>query len=266
VVETGIFTLDRMAIEEAGPSPDELAAAIHAQLGLKTGSVPIHAIAGALDIVDIREERLPGMEGALVMPPDRNRGAIFANSRSSRQRRRFTIAHELGHFRNLRHKPPNEEGFACTLKDLATPWRGVSREEGRHRLQESQANRFAVELLAPANRVRPFLKAIPDLEKVIAVAEHLDISKEAAARRYVELYERPIAVAFGHDDIVRYVERDLDFPFVSCRKGDPLPSCQTTPDANGLTGHMQSEPRDWLAHLPQRELLTQRLFQANGYS
>jgi hypothetical protein len=29
---------------------------------------------------------------------------------------------------------------------------------------------------------------------------------------------------------------------------------------------MQSEPRDWLAHLPQSELLTQRLFQANGYS
>jgi hypothetical protein len=29
---------------------------------------------------------------------------------------------------------------------------------------------------------------------------------------------------------------------------------------------LQSDPRDWLAHLPQSELLTQRLFQANGYS
>jgi hypothetical protein len=266
VVETEILTLDRMAIEEAGPSPDNLAAAIHAQLKRKEGPVPIHAIAGALDIVDIREERLPGIEGALVMTPERDVGAIYANAKSSRQRRRFTIAHELGHFLNLWHKPPNEEGFACTSKDLATPWRGVSREEGRHRLQESQANRFAIELLAPANRVRPYLKGIPDIEQVIAVAANLDVSKEAAARRYVELCERPIAVVFGHDGIVRYVDRDPDFPFVSCCKGDPLPSCQNTPDASGLTGHMQSEPKDWLARLPHGDLLTQRLLQASGFS
>jgi hypothetical protein len=73
VIETEIPPLDRMAVEEAGPNPDKLAAAIHAQLGAKTGAVPIHAIAGALDIVHVREERLPGMEGALVMTPDRNR-------------------------------------------------------------------------------------------------------------------------------------------------------------------------------------------------
>jgi hypothetical protein len=29
---------------------------------------------------------------------------------------------------------------------------------------------------------------------------------------------------------------------------------------------VQSEPCDWLAHSPRGELLTQRLFQVNGYS
>jgi Zn-dependent peptidase ImmA (M78 family) len=266
VIETEILTLDRMAIEEAGPNPDKLAAAIHAQLGVKTGAVPIHTIAGALDIVHVREERLPGMEGALVMTPDRNRGAIFANARSSRQRRRFTIAHELGHFLNPWHEPPNPVAFACTAEDLRTTWRDLSRDANRHWQQESEANRFAIELLAPASRVIRYLKGIPDLERVIALAANLDISKEAAARRYVGLCERPTAIVFGHKGNVGYFERHPDFPFVSCRKGDPLPSCETTPDPGVLTGHMQSEPRDWLARLPQRELLTQRLFQANGYS
>jgi hypothetical protein len=206
VIETEILPLDRMAVEEAGPNPDKLAAAIHAQLGVNTGAVPIYAIAGALDIIHIREERLPGIEGALAMTPDRNRGAIFANARSSRQRRRFTIAHELGHFLNPWHQPPSPVAFACTAEDLRTPWRDLLRDANRHWQQESEANRFAIELLAPASRVRPYLKGIPDLERVIDVAANLDISKEAAARPCVELCERPTAIVFGYRGNVGYFE------------------------------------------------------------
>jgi hypothetical protein len=159
VVETDTLTLDRMAIEEAGPNPDALAAAIHAQLKLKNGAVPVHAIARALDIISIRDAPLPGVEGALIMPANRDWGAIFTKAHTTPQRRRYTIGHELGHFLNLWHEPPEDVGFACTAKDLGTEWRGVSRDAGQHRLQESQANRFAIELLAPASRVEPFLKA-----------------------------------------------------------------------------------------------------------
>jgi hypothetical protein len=255
-----------MAIEDAGPNPDKLAEAIHAQLKLRSGAVPVRGIARALDIRHIGEGPLPGVEGVLLMPENRDWGAIFTKAQSSPQRRRYTIAHELGHFLNLWHEPPSQKGFACTTEDLGTGWRGVSKQAGQHRLQESQANRFAIELLAPASRVEPFLKAIPDLEQVIAISTELHISKEAAARRYVELFERPIAVVFGHDRTVRYVDCDPAFPRVRCRKGDPLPFCETSPDHAGLSGHVQSEPCDWLAHSPRGELLTQRLFQVNGYS
>jgi hypothetical protein len=156
--------------------------------------------------------------------------------------------------------------FACTAEDLRTPWRDLSRDAKRHWQQESEANRFAIELLAPATRVKPLLKGTPDLEKVISLAENLDISKEAAARRYVELCEQPIAVVFGHKGNVAYFERHPEFPFVSCRKGDPLPSCETLGDAKGFTGHIQAHPSDWLAPSARIYLLTQRLFQANGYS
>ena len=50
-----MLALDRMEIEEAGPNPERLAAAIHAQLQLKAGPVPVYEIAEALDIVEIRE-------------------------------------------------------------------------------------------------------------------------------------------------------------------------------------------------------------------
>jgi hypothetical protein len=46
-----LLELDRMAIEEAGPNPERLAAAIHLQLRDKGGAVPVYAIAKSLDIV-----------------------------------------------------------------------------------------------------------------------------------------------------------------------------------------------------------------------
>ncbi len=75
-----MLALDRMAIEEAGPNPERLATAIHDRLRHKGGEVPVATIAAALDIVEIREARLKGLEGALITPDDRNIGAILLNS------------------------------------------------------------------------------------------------------------------------------------------------------------------------------------------
>jgi hypothetical protein len=60
----GVVKLDRMAIEEAGPDPERIAASIHMQLALLSGPVPIHQVAEALDIVEIRQVPLKGLEGA----------------------------------------------------------------------------------------------------------------------------------------------------------------------------------------------------------
>jgi Zn-dependent peptidase ImmA (M78 family) len=255
-----------MAVEEAGPNPERLAAAIHMQLKWDSRAIPVHAIAHALGIVEIRKTPLQSFEGALVMSADRWDGMILANASSSAQRRRYTVGHELGHFLNVWHEPPYPDRFACTTKDLSTPWSGLSANESRYRLQESQANRFAIELLAPAGRVERFLKGVPDLAQIVALAADLDISKEAAGRRYVQLNSRPTAIIFGNNETVRYIERHPSFPFVSCRPGEPLPSCQTKPDSAGLTGHIEADPSDWLARSPRGELLMQRLFQDGGYS
>ncbi len=103
-----------MEIEEVGFNPENLAKAVHHQLDSKTGPVPVTAIAAALDIINIRYEPLESFEGALVMPASRNRGVILVNSLVSTKRQRFTIAHELGHYLNLRHVPVSDQGFECT--------------------------------------------------------------------------------------------------------------------------------------------------------
>ena len=97
--------LDRMVIEESGPNPERIAASIHAQLALLSGPVPIHQVAEALDIVEIRQAPLKGLEGALVSAAERDIGSILVNSSPPAQRQRFSIAHELGHFLNPWHRP-----------------------------------------------------------------------------------------------------------------------------------------------------------------
>src|SRR3712207_1437078 len=101
-----------MAVEEVGANPVRLAAAIHDQLGLSAGPVPVEAIAAALDIVEIRARETIGLEGALVTTEERGEGMILVRAGASRQRRRFTIAHELGHFLNPWHEPVTPIGFA----------------------------------------------------------------------------------------------------------------------------------------------------------
>jgi hypothetical protein len=107
--------LDRMAIEDVGANPERLAQAIHDQLPGLQGAVPVYDIARALDIEEIRDEALSGFEGALITPPEKGTGSILVNATSPRQRRRYTVGHELGHFLNpwlsfatLKHCPQQQ--------------------------------------------------------------------------------------------------------------------------------------------------------------
>jgi Zn-dependent peptidase ImmA (M78 family) len=90
--------LDRMTIEDAGANPQKLAYAIHRQLALRSGWVRIDEIAAALGIIEIRYEEFDSFEGALITRPERDMGMILVKASQNERRRRFTIAHELGHF------------------------------------------------------------------------------------------------------------------------------------------------------------------------
>ena len=134
--------LDRMEVEDGANTPEGLAAAIHRQLGDIRGPVPVHAIALALDIHDIREKPLRNFEGALQTDAERDFGIILVNENSSLQRRRYSIGHELGHFLCAWHRKTDSEGFRCRKSDMI-----VTAEDTDFLRQEAEANRFAIELL-----------------------------------------------------------------------------------------------------------------------
>jgi len=256
-----------MAIEEDGPNPERLAAAIHLQLRHKGGAVPVYEIATALDVVEIREEPLKGLEGAVITTPDRNVGSIVVNSSSPPLRRRFTLAHELGHFLNPWHQPSGPSGgFSCTPHDLGAGWRRRATRASRHVTQEIEANRFAIELLAPPQLMRPYLRGIPDLAKVLSLARALDLSREACARRYVEMLEQPSALILSADGVVRYVDRHREFPFVACQRGQRSPALPSPADGTGLSAHEDAEQSDWLARPASGSLVVQTLTQRGGYA
>ena len=75
------------------------------------------------------------------------------NEKSSYRRQRYSSGHELCHFLNPAHQPTSSMGrFACTSRDLSTTWLstgGSSDPDDRHIRQETEANLFAIELLAP---------------------------------------------------------------------------------------------------------------------
>jgi Zn-dependent peptidase ImmA (M78 family) len=250
--------LCRMDLDDVGANPARLAEAIHGQLGPVEGPVPVQEIALALDIVEVCCERLTNLEGALLTDPNRSRGAILVNAASGRGRQRYTLAHELGHFLNPYHRPTSADGFTCTRADMAEADTATA---DRHRRQEAEANRFAIELLAPVKRMRPFLAGPPDLRDVLAAKKALDISVAAAVRRYVELNDQPAAVVFGRNDRVDYVTRGPEFPWIRLQRGNRLP--ELPPARHGLkySAVRDGDPDLWLERDNSGELTVQTLYQ-----
>ena len=199
--------LDRMVLEDVGYNPRRIAEAIHAQLGGLSGPVPVHAVAFARDIIEIREEPLTSFEGALLTTPQRGYGSILLNTQSTPQRRRFTVGHELGHFLNPLHKPTAPDAFFCSRADMI-----VSAADSRHLRQEAEANVFAIELLTPRKRLARHLAPPADLQHVLNIASEFDISKEAGARRYVALHDEKLALVFSRNGKARYLARGPAFP------------------------------------------------------
>lgn len=254
------FTLDRMALDEAGTSPQKIAEAIHLQLGDLSGPVPVKAIALALDIVEIREELLTSFEGALITTLEKGYGSIVVNVQSGPQRRRFTVAHELGHFLNPWHKPTTPMGFQCSRQDMI-----VSVGQDRHLRQEAEANAFAIELLAPRKRLACHLSPPANLQHALAIASMFDISKESAVRRYVALHDECLAVVISHQNKILYCDRTRAFPRLCLGKGDHLPPLPQCNGNQSLSLVEETEPNDWLTAPGRTALSVQTLYQQKGF-
>lgn len=257
------LTLDRCGIECTGDGdPQRLAQALLKQLPDVSKAIPIEEVALALDIQEIEERVFTGREAELITDAAKSAGRIGVRAGARPSRRRFSIAHELGHFLNDGHRPTRGGRFACTARDFASPFGEV-----RHARQEREANLFAIEVLTPRPSLARHLKLSAEIDQALKIASCFEVSIEAALRRYVDLHRETLAVAFSRAGRLRYVRRSDDFPWIPHERGDPIGEAPTIArSGDRVTSMDEVDPETWLAKPDSLRLFAQTLLQNDGYA
>ncbi|MGD0168506.1 MAG: ImmA/IrrE family metallo-endopeptidase [Smithella sp.] len=160
--------------------------------------------------VQIREGALYGAAARLIRVGSR---AIIRlpNTESNEPRRRFSIAHELGHF-TLNHEGMSLE-IICTENDMMN-WYALDKE--------TEANFFASELLMPEALVKKRCDVREvSLEPAKRIASDFKTSLTSAAIRFVKFCPEPCALICSEDSKIKwFVQSEEWWPFI--RKGQKL--------------------------------------------
>lgn len=173
-------------------------------LGIRELPIPLKKIVEEFEI-DYREDFLSGgFDGCLIRTPAKT-GMLINKNITYLPRKRFTIAHELGHYCIPGH---SRSIYECTAEDI-TRFRSYKREE-------TEANRFAAELLMPERFFLGDLKKIiqPSLEEISFLAnEKYQTSLTATVLRFVQLTVEKCAAFLVENEEVKWA-----FPSRAARK------------------------------------------------
>ncbi len=137
-------------------------------------------------------EDLDGLEGMLAANKARSKWLIVYNSAiRSEGRKRFTIAHEFGHYILHRHQ---QDQFQCGDGDIEAgdrPERDI----------ETEADQFASTLLMPLDDFRNQVAGQPvSFALLDHCAKRYGVSLTAAALRWTEIAERRAVLVASRDD------------------------------------------------------------------
>lgn len=150
--------------------------------GLSEPPVDVEALAASLG-AEIRVFKLE-RDVSGVLYRDRDRKVIVVNSAHSAARRRFTIAHELGHLLLHPGEPIHvDQGARINLRDGAS----ATAEE----VDEIEANAFAASLLMPAAWLRRDVSEagidVEDGAEIRRLADRYGVSTQAMLVRLASL-------------------------------------------------------------------------------
>ena len=261
----------RLDLDGAG-SPEALVARI---LKLEPGlglPIPVEELCSGLDIIRIGDLDTDGFEAALLSDEVKSRGAILVARGRSRQRRRFSIAHELGHFLIPTHMPPTDGQFLCSADQLRLL---PQKDQDRRARMEAEANRFAALLLMPPPLLRARLRLArrPRLEQLVDMAETFDVSRDAMARAYTEHHDEPVAVLICQHGKVLRTYRSSSMPWLAVRAGGRVSRRSSDSGAaleiGSITEPVEADPDDWFEGHAARKvagLTEQTLIQRDGFT
>jgi hypothetical protein len=161
----------------------------------------LNEIAGDLGL-EVRYREAESYEGALLRAPGTRMGYIVLNSRIKEEsRRRFTLAHEIGH-----HVLPGQQ-------ELSMPCLAGRIENWQRALDpaERAANRFAAEILMPREAIQEWVEAEPSLDAVQSIAATCETSLTSSAVRLMTLTAYPAAVAWSQEGRTRWYTPSASF-------------------------------------------------------
>lgn len=181
--------------------PRLLTASFRAQKLLETygvshpSEIVLEDIAWALGI-EVTSAPLAGAEAHLVRVGDTGTITLSA-AIVDLGRRRFALAHELGHWELHRSI---SQVFFCSEADM---------RQYQHSGPEIEANTFASELLIPKAMIDPAtLKAEPDFEIIRNWSQSFGVSLTSAAVRYAGITRHPVMAVFSDGKQVRWWRRN----------------------------------------------------------
>jgi len=181
------------------------------ELGIKhPNDLPIEDIAYSQGAF-IENNDLEGCEGRIVF--DNDEAIVTIDKKINYEpKRRFIIAHELGHFRMHKNLNPCFIDNEHTLNE----WYATG-------IHELEANCFSAELLMPEVIIRPLFKGRKfNLDIIYEVSEEFKTSITATLLRYRELGDYPMALILVKNGFVEWSQFTTDFPLTFIPKGSKV--------------------------------------------
>ncbi len=198
-------------------TPEALTKEIFRQCPKLSPPIPIVEIAKAVGILEVIEKDLSAIGGMLVSDEEKNEGVIFHHSEGPSGRKRFTIAHELGHFLLPKHSAKHK----CFQSDIK-----IGKQSDSNNVFEAEANKFAQSLLMPEKFISSAInQTLPDIHILISLKKQFDMSFEAISNECTKHSKNPFALVYSQNGIVRYCWRDWHSfePRITVKRGELLP-------------------------------------------
>lgn len=198
------------------------------------------ALAGKLGIAVVAKPCTNSGVSGFLMTVDDQFVIAYATHIANEGFRRFSVAHELGHYLL--------DGHADALLSSGRPVHQSYAGFGSDDRYEREADYFAARLLMPNPMFSQAARAAGDgLDAILSLSERCRTSIEATANRYVEEADTPVAVVVSRGQSIEYAILSREFKAfrgVSWpRKGTPVPVVPTA-DFNRVPANVSDGSRE----------------------
>lgn len=195
-----------MIIKKINKSSDPIFAATNIITAIDNPVFPldIEELALNVGIQEIQDMDTDKFEGMLVALPDKTAGYINISSNIRElTRRRFTIAHELGHFLITSHV----NNYECSSYD-------TNNYLDTTKPQEIEANKFAAELLMPEYYFKKEIQMRdPSYDLFQLLTDKFGSSLTSTLIRYKDFTDESIAIVKSENAVIQWVLKSEEFKY-----------------------------------------------------